>query len=299
MGLLGAVGYEPVARGDPMIAQTRPKTSLTVAISASESPDIAAFGLSEGHLRDALADLALRVLAADMDLAYGGDLRDHGLTRLLFELVMRYTPSESLGERTRVTNHLAWPVHIGMPVERIEGLAAEPQGVADLVLVGMDGARITLQARRSMRTRKPNSDEWVAGLTAMRRCQRSCNDARIVLGGQVAEYKGCMPDVAEEAILSIQSRQPLFLVGGFGGSARDVAETLGLADPWTGSRRNWCGQPDFQRWTGDDLNNGLSREENERLATTPFLPATIVLVLRGLCRLRADESGRAGETAHA
>ena len=62
----------------------------TVAISTSESPDMAALGLSEAHLRDAMAELALRLLSSGTSLAYGGDLRSHGFTELLFDLVTRY-----------------------------------------------------------------------------------------------------------------------------------------------------------------------------------------------------------------
>lgn len=272
---------------------------LTVAISASESPDLSAFGLGKGHLRDAVADMVLQVLAADMDISYGGDLRQYGLTRLLFELVPRYTSSEELGSRTRFTNHLPWPVHIGMPTERIERTAAEIREAAELVLVGKDGKPMTLEARRGVPTRTPGPDGWAAGLTAMRRFQCSCTDARVVLGGQVTGYMGRMPGVAEEALFSLRGRQPLFLVGGFGGAARDVAETLGLAEPWAGSRADWPGQTDFVDWTGDDLNNRLSREENELLATTPFVRQAIVLVLRGLLRLKADRVGDSGGTAGA
>ena len=264
----------------------RPRTPMTVAISASKNPDLRAFGLSVRHLKDAMADLAIQVLAGDMDLAYGGDLREHGLTRLLFELVARYTSPEDLGVRTRVTNHLAWPVHIGMPVEKIEHLISELRGAAEISMIGIDGGELTLKMRRGLRTRTPIAEEWVKGLTAMRRFQHSRIDARIVLGGRVTGYMGCMPGVAEEALLSISGRQPLFLVGGFGGAARDVAETLGLAQRWTGSRRDLPWHSEFRKWTGGDLNNGLSREENEMLATTSFLGQIIVLILRGLNRMK-------------
>ena len=282
-----------------MSAEVQPSTPPKVAISASVSPDIGAFGLSEGHLRDMMADLAVHVLAADMDLAYGGDLRKDGFTELLFELVMRYTATRDWGRRTRVTNHLAWPVHIRTPVEKVECLAADLDGVAELALLGADGKRMTLQTRRGLRTREPSKTEWASGLTAMRRHQLSCTASRVVLGGQVAGYKGRMPGVAEEALFSIRARQPLFLIGGFGGATRDVAEVLGLAEPWTGSRKEWAGRREFEEWTGDDLNNGLSREENEILATTPLPSQVIVLVLRGFNRTRPDRTEGEGAMSHA
>ncbi len=282
-----------------MTTATRLRTPVRVALSASESPDIAAFGLSAGHMKDAVADLVVQLMAADMDIAYGRDLRKDGLRHLLFELTIRYARSEDPEERTRVVHHLPWPVHIRMPIEEIERTAKELRGIAELVLVGKDGGRMTLQTRRGLSSRKPTPAEWTLGLTAMRRLQQSCTDARVVLGGQVDEYNGRRPGAAEEALLSLRDRQPLFLVGGFGGAARDVAEALGLAEPWAGSRGSWRGKSDFQEWTGGDLNNGLSREENVTLATTPFVGQAVVLVLRGLIRLKANRVGSSGRKADA
>ena len=265
------------------IQQRKP---ITVAISTSDSPDMTALGLSEGHLKEVMAELALQLLAAGANLAYGGDLRAHGFTQLLFQLVMRYTPTADLKSTVRVTNHLAWPVHIAMPVDRIATLATELRGAAELVLLGSDGTRLAMDARRGLATREPSDDEWFSGLTAMREFQRSSTDIRVLLGGQVTNYKGRMPGVAEEALVSLRARQPVFLIGGFGGCTRDVAETLDLVEPWAGSRNGWPGRQELQEWTSQDLNNGLSLQENETLACTPFIGQAVMLVLRGVHRLR-------------
>ena len=263
---------------------------MTVALSTSDSPDLVAFGLSEGHLKEATAELALQLLAADANLAYGGDLRAHGFTRLLVQLVFRYTATTDLKSMARVTNHLAWPVHIRMPVEKIDALATELGGAAELVLLTRDGARLEMEARRNLPTREPSDDEWCSGLSAMREHQRSSTDARVLLGGQVANYRGRMPGVAEEALMSLRAGQPVFLIGGFGGCTRDIAETLGLVGPWAGSRNGWPGRRHLEQWTGRDLNNGLSTEENEALASTPFIGQAVTLVLRGVSRLRRQRS---------
>ena len=60
--------------------------------------------MSEGHLKEATAELALQLLAAGTNLAYGGDLRAHGFTQLLFQLVLRYTSTSDLKSTVRVTN---------------------------------------------------------------------------------------------------------------------------------------------------------------------------------------------------
>ena len=263
---------------------------ITIAISTSDSPDMAALGLSKGHLHEATAELALQLLASGANLAYGGDLRAHGFTRLLFQLVLRYTSTSDLQDAVRVTNHLAWPVHIRMPVDQIDRLAAELRGAADLVLLGCDGTQVAMDARRKLPRREPTEEQWRSGLTAMREIQRSCTDARVLLGGQVEKFKGNMPGVAEEALVSLRAGQPVFLIGGFGGCARDIAETLGLVEPWDGSRDGWGGRRRLEEWTGRDLNNGLSAEENHALASTPFIGQAVMLVLRGVNRLRKQRS---------
>ena len=60
-----------------------------VAVSTSESSDMPALGLSDEHLRDAMAEIARHVLRTGSRLVYGGDLSQHGFSELLFEIVAR------------------------------------------------------------------------------------------------------------------------------------------------------------------------------------------------------------------
>ncbi len=269
------------------------KSPMTVAVSISDSPDMRFLGLGEGHLREITARIALQLLAIDINLAYGGDLRTWGFSKLLFRLVLRYTSSADLKkDPARVTNHLAWPVHIGTPVNQINVLIDDLQGTGEVVLLDCDGTPLTLEARRNLSTRTPTQDEWISGLTAMRELQSSLTDARVLLGGQVENFKGRMPGVAEEAMISLRAGQPLFLIGGFGGCTRDIAETLGIDKLWDGLSRNasWSGRGEFKQWTGENLNNGLTAKENKVLASTPFMTQIIFLILRGMYRLRQRRS---------
>jgi hypothetical protein len=74
-----------------------------IAISTSESPDMRALGLSEEHLRDAMAEIARHLLALGARLVYAGDLRAHGFSELLFELLLVIVVT-----LTMVTTELAW-----------------------------------------------------------------------------------------------------------------------------------------------------------------------------------------------
>ena len=260
------------------------KTTPTVAISISESPDMAVFGVSDGHLQDAMAEIALHLLSSGTSLAYGGDLRANGFTELLFELVVRYRDHPYHSGRITVANYLAWPVHIRMAADYLAAFTAGHERVAHLVFLGLDGSRLERDQRLELSIHEPDENEWSKGLTSMRVVMREETQARIVLGGRVSGYKGRMPGIAEETLLSLQSKQPVFLLGGFGGCTRDIAETIGLVKPWAGSRLKWDGRPCFEDYSARDLNNGLSDEENAILARTPHIYQAITLVSRGLRR---------------
>ncbi|GJA34618.1 MULTISPECIES: hypothetical protein [Aeromonas] len=257
-----------------------------IAISISESPDMPALGLSDGHLRDAMAEIARHLLALGARLVYGGDLRQHGFSELLFELVSRHRRDSAENDyHADVMNFLAWPVHILQPAPSLKSTVDDLEGSAELVCLQLDGTRLPLDERLRLAQQQPTEAEWSDGLTAMRRTMLAVSDARIVLGGRVDKYKGSMPGIAEEALMSLQSGQPLYLMGGFGGCTRDITETIGLVQPWATSHAAWQGRAEFERFSVAALNNGLSVEENQMLAMTPHVDLAVMLILRGLMRV--------------
>lgn len=64
--------------------------------------------------------------------------------------------------------------------------------------------------------------------TEMRAAMASACDARVVVGGRRTGFGGPVSGVSEEALLTIRDGKPLAVLGGFGGSARDIAIALGL-----------------------------------------------------------------------
>lgn len=257
-----------------------------VAVSTSESPDMTVLGLSDAHLCDAMAEIARHVLNFGSRLVYGGDLRQHGFSELLFEIAARHHPVvESAEQHLGVTNYLAWPVHIGMPIESIEAAIETLAGTAELVCMDMNGEPLSMQQRRQLESRHATDAEWCEGLTTMRQHMLAKTDARIVLGGRIEDYKGAMPGIAEEVLLSLQGRQPLFLIGGFGGCARDIAESLQLVEQQALGHRAWPGREELDGYSASDLNNGLSESDNATLARTPHIDQAVALILRGLLKV--------------
>lgn len=258
----------------------------TIAISISESPDMSVLGLGDEHLRDAMAEIARHLLALGARLIYGGDLRQHGFSDLLFELVARHRRDANEGDsRCGVTNYLAWPVHILQAMADLEAQITEVEDSAELVCLRIDGSGLSIEERRGLPSQVPTEQDWADGLTSMRIAMMSNSDARIVVGGRVEGYKGTMPGIAEEALLSLRAGMPTFLVGGFGGCTRDIAETLGLIQPRPTSNSGWAHRSEFAAFTNADLNNCLTREENATLACTPHVDQAIMLILRGMMKL--------------
>lgn len=262
----------------------------TVAISISDSPDMHQLGLSEAHLQDAMVEIARHLLALGSRLVYGGDLRPNGFTEILFELVARHRRDADAGDgRAAIQNFLAWPVHIGQAPGELQRFSADLAPDAELVCIDERGNPTNLENVLRLPREQATPDAWQRGLTQMRQAMLKISDARVVLGGRTENYKGAMPGIAEEALLSLQARQPIYLLGGFGGCTRDITESLGLADRWSPSSREWRGRENFRKFDSFSPNNGLSSEENAVLAKTPHIDQAVTLVLTGL--LKAQQKG--------
>lgn len=253
----------------------------TIAISISESPDMSLLGMSDRHLRRAMEMVATYLLSFGYRLAYGGDLRRGGFTEQLFELVSRYDRSQQSQGRPGVTDYLPWSECASISYQGYRDLSKRLGNTAEIKCLAQDGT--VLEHFESPENPMENKDEVASSLTAMRRTMLRKTSARVVLGGRIEGYQGSMPGVAEEALLTLQAGKPLYLLGGFGGCARDIAEALHLVDPlYKPPRSSWNGHEAFRRFDADTLNNGLDYKENRTLARTPHIRQAVALVLRGL-----------------
>ena len=149
--------------------------------------------------------------------------------------------------------------------------------------------------------------------------------ARIIACGKWQGYVGCMPGLLEEALVALDQSKPLYLLGGFGGTAAALALALAGDDERLRARLMLPGdEPDrlgeahqrtdaayaaaldyYRRQAAPDmtqvdysgaterlasagfagLNNGLETEENEILLTTTDIHQAMGLVFAGLRRL--------------
>jgi hypothetical protein len=271
-------------------------TDLLVGLSVSDSPNLPTLGLRAEHLEHAYVELARQLLAAGASLAYGGDLRAGGFTERLVDLLNTYARDDRPG-RERIRDYLAWPLHGGgMSEADLEKLAALTM-VATVVRVPRPPAPDP-SLPSDLRDRVEKSESY----TAMRTQMTHDIDVRIILGGRLTGFMGRFPGLAEEALLAAVAAKPLYLLGGFGGCARALAELVdGRVPDELRVDQLRADDPTYDRLLAalpeppDDavtaplagrgpgcLHNGLDDEENRRLFESSDIDEVIALVLRGL-----------------
>jgi hypothetical protein len=314
--LLFANPTQPLALTGESLTTASP--GWRVGISISNSPDLAlrGFGLPKlagekeappsAHLRDAMGEFARFLLAEGTTLAYGGDLRSGGFSEVLFELVAAYR-SMSGEETAPVQSYLAWPLHLDLSKEQESNWT----GLVEFHRIPLPTDLGLDPATKIPPTTPENRLAFARSLTAMRQRMNTEIHARLLMGGQTGGL-GKYPGLAEEALLALRTRKPVYLIGAFGGCAEAVIEALRgrkptaltldyqATDPLArtaielyNAKLPPCDEPiDYPVLTAEfetagiaGLNNGLDADENERLFTTTHLPEMIALVLRGLNRL--------------
>lgn len=222
-----------------------------IAFSVShQRTNLLARGLGYEHLRDLVIRLARPLLRQGAGLAYGGNWKeaDDNLTMEFLRLIAAEQEDNSLGgpdssfQIGRLYNHLAWPHYLDITpkieaqwinycrivriTQQVAGIAPEDQ-VADGD-AGDERARtlfnkaLTLSAMRRLMMQEMFID--IPDVPHPERIPPVV--ARIMLGGQTEQYSGFMPGVFEEALVTLESGHPLYILGGFGGASEALADAL-------------------------------------------------------------------------
>ncbi len=258
---------------------TRFLAGMRIGVSVSNSANLAQLGLAREHVEDDLVEITRYLIAAGATVVYGGDLRANGFTELLLEVVARHHTRDD--SSARFESVLAWPVHMGMTFDSLAATVKLFAPAGELVLLDENGGEMSMLERSRLEDEAVPDVMWGPSLTAMRRTLASRCDARIAAGGATADYKGDMPGVAEEVLLSMAADKPTFVTGALGGCALDIGLLCGLAVSPVGITAPWPGQERFAD-KADVLNPGLDREEARALASPTLGIEMLVLLLKGL-----------------
>jgi hypothetical protein len=305
----------------------RPAHIDTLTLSISESDDLARYGLSQAHFATLTDEVHLYLLLAGLKVAYGGALKGDfsnasNFTLRLFELVRAYSKlAQGVNApplNDAIHNLAPWPLWLGYGDDEwrlFSGhVATYEAGERPELPWSDDDLFPETETGRVLASDTPQRRyAWARGLSAMRSRITELSQARLVIGGKMTGFSGLVPGVVEEAWLSLKQNKPLFVVGGFGGAARAVADQL-LGRERPEFNDDWARQylPDYQAvldlyeqqgfevrtltQIGADitvhaqaglaqaLNNGLTETENRELMSSIDAQRIAKLVLTGLGR---------------
>jgi hypothetical protein len=267
--------------------------NIRVAISVSESADLHRLGFVETHFKLAIGEIARSVLVGGGKLAYGGHLDPNGYTTFLVQELQRYSRRD---RPLRIC--LATQEHRLLPRDELQSKKDDLGLLGEIICLDSNGNPLDWDTAISL-PQDGVADPTLRqqSLTAMRRYMAQHSNARILIGGRQSGFEGSIPGLIEEAILSLQYEQPLYLAGGFGGVTVDIIKALGVDDG------NWLPPKDHQMprdqhlengleqlskypkrkgWKG--LNNGLTDDENRQLGATHRPTEIAALISLGLGR---------------
>ena len=200
---------------------------IRLGVSVSDSADLATLGLSPRHAELAVAEIARAVLVGGGTLVYGGRVKPSGFTQFLMHEVRRYGHSAAA-----MTLCLAAPEHRKLSRTELDDLDRELGTKGRVVCLDEAGAEIEDFLSSASAEPEPVTDIGVmqASYSSLRRYLGEITDARVILGGQLCDFKGAMPGVIEEAIIAVQAGHPLYVASGFGGAAALAAQALDIDD---------------------------------------------------------------------
>lgn len=222
----------------PRINKRDALRNVRIGVSVSGSEDLDRLGLREGHCRAAIAEIARAVFMAGGNLVWGGSPDPQGdparnYTALFLDEIGMFvasTPAAVSKRYKSLTVCLPESEHRRFDDAQLKKVDNALSARGELLCLDVAGRPSPYQERSSVET-----PDVAAALSAMRRYVAMETDARVLVGGKLAEYQGRMPGIVEEALETIKARKPLYVAGGFGGAALAVAQVLKVAEPsWAG-----------------------------------------------------------------
>ena len=275
-----------------------------IAISVSDSEDLPLLGIGREMLCDLTVELSRHILKAGGKMIYGGDLRKDGYTKLFRDLSDQYGKYEKeKHDVTYFTNYLSWPIYNKMSMLdkadylscRVQLVECEPSVAVSADMKNDFVPPVNVDLRYM----------WATSLTAMRQNAELQAKARVLVGGKLKGFSGCMAGIVEEFIIARKANHPVYLIGGFGGAAKLLSEIiekdavksevlLNIACE-DAKYRELFGYYDAQGEHIDysildtiilaDLrNNGLTDDENLRLFHSVNIMEIVSLVQKGLSK---------------
>lgn len=275
----------------------------SIAISVSNSENLNELGLDEQHLNDISIELARYIISNDGTALYGGDLRENGFTKYFEELSSQYTRNDD--DRYAFINYFAHPFlnKIDKKIER--EFKSKRIGLKKISCP----EHIYFDFDKNYQPFNEVNDRYIYAecfRVLRKKMTEDCN-AKIIVGGKLSNYLGYIPGVLEEAIYQIESKIPLYIVGGFGGVANEISKLiLGEKSSFLSNEFQYSSSflEEFKDFVKDkynyhdyevinnlftdfnlktlSINNFLTEDENKRLFISKNIHEITYLIMKGM-----------------
>ena len=278
-----------------------------IGVSISESEDQLRIGIGREMVDDVTVQLLRYILKANGQIIYGGNLGPY--TSLFRELSYQYGKYEDaihgIQDKDYFTDYVAWPYSEQLTIDDI--CEFDHCRVRIIKCGAPDG----LNTDDFNPFKKRVEDTYLRGkaLTKMRHEMETTNDengkplaARIFIGGRSKNFVGKMSGLLEEFSIAVEEQHPVFLIGGFGGITKMLADKIEKGKPnaddfWNFALKDtgYKNVVDYYRNQGEiidysfinslnfaSLHNTLSEEDNKRLFHSVNLFEIIPIILRGI-----------------
>lgn len=273
-----------------------------IAISVAYNKDIYSLSINKVQFERFIIELSRRLLDVGAKMIHGGKMEKGGFTERFRSLANHYG-QELKAEKDEYyfTNYLAWPYYNEMSnAEYTEYQSSR------MKLMKVKPSEFVNEDMRDTFI-KPLDDNsrflYATSMTAMRKQAESNSNARIIIGGKTSGFSGCMPGIMEEFLIALEYHHPVYLIGGFGGASKIITQIIEKVDGVTSAtlREKTMATPNYSSLCEyyaekgmpvdytvldgikiEDLDNGLSVEQNLRLFHSLDIEEIESLVLLGL-----------------
>ncbi len=229
------------------------ETEFLLGVSISGGPDLLSYGFGNEHLRELLIRICRPIIVEigkafgfPVQLAYSGHIGEESFALDLIELISTEKAENASGSENlwqgKLYNPLPWPhyqhvtpayeatwinackfVRISQEMADLdEVIEFPPRGVLT-PRIAYNRARVLTKTRQLMSTGLKHDDgnKWLMPPLTW----------RVAVGGKVTGFTGIMPGVFEEVRYALDPpaghRRPrVYILGGFGGAAHELARAL-------------------------------------------------------------------------
>lgn len=239
----------------PNLSLKRPLSNFTLSISTSAGEDLNELGLTDRHLESVVAEVAQLTLISGGCISYAGSVGTHtpDLTDSVLQVIKKYIEDAKLDQH-RIYGQDRYgltPIHPGTmfnltvpctsitseeSLHRLICLKKDFASTGHICTINEHGKEVALEDAQVWDT--SSAVRTSNALSRIRNSLHTFTQARLVIGGKIVPksedhpngYLGSIPGIIEETLEALNNQQPVYIAGGFGGTAAVLAHEIGLAD---------------------------------------------------------------------